>query len=58
MPNTSDLYGKIHRLRGDRLRALWDAAVDVAKQSPDPALRQLAQYAKSLAESAHPELSA
>lgn len=51
----STLRTTIARLKGDRLRALIDAAQDVSKNSSDRQLQQTARFALQEVRLAHPD---
>lgn len=58
LPGYLNLFRIVRVLRGDELRAMIDAATDVAKGSPDPRLQIAAQDILAFAHETHPEVFA
>lgn len=56
--SVSEVFSLVSGLRGPRLRALVDAARDVAVNSPDPALHQVAQEVMRVTRLIRPDLTA
>lgn len=56
MPSVPELVRQVRTLKGERLKAMIDAARDVAKASDDTELQMAAAAIMSVAKEAHPEL--
>lgn len=55
MLDTASLVDMVASSRGERLRAMLDAAQDVAESSPNPGLRAIARTVLSAGRQWHPE---